>query len=169
MRLKIGIISSRGGHLTQALTVLEAFKGHDCFLIIQKFPSVANFNHVQVRKLYYLKVFSNYGRRIRISRNFNLFPGIYFTLFRNSFQILKIFLTEKPDVLFSIGPEVAVIAFYIGKFLFKTKLIFLESVTRIKDISLTGKIVMPITDLFLVQHNDLTKKYKKASFWGSLI
>lgn len=167
--MKIGIICSWGGHLTQALNVLDAFKGHDCFLIIQKFPSVESLNLTQVSNLYYLKIFLNYGRRIKIYRNFCLWPFMYFTLFLNSFQILKIFLVEKPDVLFSTGAEIAVIAFYIGKFLFKTKIIFLESITRIKDISHTGKIVMPITDLFLVQWEDLTKKYKKASFLGSLI
>jgi UDP-N-acetylglucosamine:LPS N-acetylglucosamine transferase len=167
--MKIGIITSRGGHLTQALNALEAFKNHDCFLIIQEFPSVENLNPTQVSKLYYLKVFSKYGRGIRISRNFHLWPAMYFTLFQNSFKIVKIFLMEKPDVVFSTGAEIAVIGFYIAKFLFKTKLIFLESLTRIKDISHTGKIVMPITDLFLVQWEDLTKKYKKATFLGSLI
>jgi UDP-N-acetylglucosamine:LPS N-acetylglucosamine transferase len=78
-------------------------------------------------------------------------------------------MKEKPDALFSTGSEIAIPAFYIGKFLFGAKLIFLESIARIKDISLTGKVLLPIVNLFLVQWEELLHKYKKAKFWGRVI
>jgi UDP-N-acetylglucosamine:LPS N-acetylglucosamine transferase len=94
---------------------------------------------------------------------------VYITLLENTIEILKILMKEKPDILFSTGSEIAIPTFYIGKFLFGAKLIYLESVARMKEISFTGRLLMPIVDLFLVQWEELARKYKKAKFWGRVI
>lgn len=167
--MKIGIICSPGGHLTQGLSVLKAFEGHDCFLITQSFPTVKAFKSPQFEKTYHLRILCNYGLGVKISSSRYIWFGVYFTLLENMFELIKIFIKEKPNVLFSTGAEIAIPAFYIGKMLFGTKLIFLESITRIKDVSFSGKMVMPIADHFLVQWNDLAKKYKKAKFLGRII
>jgi len=167
--MKIGVVCSAGGHLTQALSILETFSGQECFLMIQDFPTVKEFNPPQFSKTYHLKILFNYGLGIKITPNQIIWFGVYFTLLENMVEIIKIFFKEKPDILFSTGSEIAVPAFYIGKCLFGCRLIFLESIARIKDISLTGKVVMPITDLFLVQWEELSRKYKKAKFWGRII
>jgi len=167
--MKIGVVCSPGGHLTQALAILEAFKDHDCFLVIQSFPSVKTFNPPQFKKTYHLKILFNYGFGIKITSSRYIWLGVYITLIENMFELIKIFLKERPRVLFSTGSEIAIPAFYIGKLLFGTKLIFLESITRIKDISFTGKVIMPIVDYFLVQWEDLSKKSKKAKFLGRII
>jgi UDP-N-acetylglucosamine:LPS N-acetylglucosamine transferase len=167
--MKIGILCSAGGHLTQALSVLEAFQGHDCFLVLQNFPTVKNFNPPYFFKTYHLKILFNYGLGIKISSRQIIWLGVYITLLNNTVELIKIFMKEKPDALFSTGSEIAIPAFYIGKFLFGAKLIFLESIARIKDISLTGKVLLPIVNLFLVQWEELLHKYKKAKFWGRVI
>jgi UDP-N-acetylglucosamine:LPS N-acetylglucosamine transferase len=167
--MKIGIICSAGGHLTQALSVLDTFQGQDCFLVLQNFPTVKKFNPPQFTKTYHLRILFDYSLGVKISPNQIIWLGMYITLLENAIEIIKIFAKEKPDVLFSTGSEIAIPAFYIGKFLFGAKLIFLESIARIKDISLTGKVVMPIVDLFLVQWEELARKYKKATFWGRVI
>jgi UDP-N-acetylglucosamine:LPS N-acetylglucosamine transferase len=167
--MKIGIVCSPGGHLTEALSVLEAFQGHDCFLAIQDFPTVKKFNPPQFKKTYHLRLLFNYGLGIRIGPSRYLWLGVYLTLLSNMVELIRIFAREKPDVLFSTGAEIAIPAFYIGKFLFGAKLLFLESITRIKDISLGGKTILPIVDLFLVQWQDLAEKYKKAKFIGRIV
>jgi len=167
--MKIGIICSPGGHLTQALSIREAFKGHDCFLAVQNFPTVKNFNPPEFTKTYHLRILFNYGLGLKITPSRCIWLGIYITLIENIFELINIFLKERPDAVFSTGSEIAIPAFYIAKILFGCKLIFLESITRIKDISVTGKAVMPIVDLFLVQWEDLSVKYKKARFAGRLI
>ena len=167
--VKIGFICSPGGHLTEALSVYEAFKGHECFLILQNFPTVKKFNPSQFARTYHLRIFFNYGLGIKITPHQIIWLGVYITLLENMIEITKILFKEKPDILFSTGSEIAVPAFYIGKCLFGCRLIFLESIARIKDISLTGKVVMPIADLFLVQWEELSWKYKKARFWGRTI
>ena len=83
---------------------------------------------------------------------------------------LSIFLKEKPKVLFSTGAEIAIPSFYIGKFLFRTKLIYLECSAQVYSPSLTGRWVYPISDLFLVQWESLLQHYgPKANYVGGLI
>ncbi len=167
--MKIGIACSAGGHLTQALSLLEAFRGHECFLILQNFPAVKKFNPPQFTKTYHLKILFNYSLGIKITPQRVIWLGVYITLLENTFEIIKILMREKPDILFSTGSEIAIPTFYIGKFLFGAKLIYLESVARMRDISRAGRLLMPIVDLFLVQWEELAQKYKKAKFWGRVI
>lgn len=85
-------------------------------------------------------------------------------------KIFMILLKERPDILFSTGSEIAAPAFYFGKFLFRTKLIYLESSAQVYQPSLTGRFVYPIADLFLVQWKPLLKRYgPKAKYVGGLI
>jgi len=157
--MKIGIISSTGGHLTEALSAFESFEGHDCFLVIQDFPSVKGIQLDEISRIYHLRIFLNYS----------IWTGVLLSLFVNLFQLISIFWKEKPDLLFSTGAEVAIPAFFIGKYLFGTKLILLESLARIRDLSSTGKVLYRISNLYLVQWPELLKKAgPKAVYQGRL-
>jgi UDP-N-acetylglucosamine:LPS N-acetylglucosamine transferase len=96
--------------------------------------------------------------------------AVFLTALVNLFQFIRIFWKEKPSILFSTGAEIAVPAFYVGKIFFRTRLIFLETLTRVKDLSYAGKVLYPIVDLFLVQWPELLKKAgPKAVYGGRLI
>lgn len=149
MPKKIGIISSPGGHFVEAMELMEAFEGFDIFILSYDEMSIKNF-----KNLYVIKNFSK--------KPIFLIPGVI--------KILRVFLKEKPHLLFSSGAEIAIPSFYIGKFLFRTKLIYLECSAQVFHPSVTGKLVYPISDLFLVQWPTLLSKYgKKAKFVGGLI
>ena len=83
-------------------------------------------------------------------------------------QSLKIIVKERPNIIVSTGADVTIPICYLGKFL-NVKIFFIESFSRVNDLSPTGKIVYPIADLFLVQWKRLTKKYSKAKYWGSVL
>ncbi len=85
----------------------------------------------------------------------------------NSFKAFKILKKERPDLIISCGAAVAVPFFYVGK-LFGAKLIYIEVYDRIDSSSLTGKLVYPISDRFIVQWEELKKVYKKAVYLGSI-
>ena len=87
-----------------------------------------------------------------------------FVMLRKIFHVL---FTEKPDVIISAGHAITIPFFYLGKIFFQTRLIYLESAAQVFTPSLTGRIVYPITDLFLVQWKYL--RYKKAKFVGGLV
>lgn len=157
---KIGIVTGSGGHLTQALTILEAFKGHDVFLVVHSFPSLREIQLEEVKRIYRLRILLGYS---------SLF-AVFLTAFVNLFQFIRIFWKEKPSILFSTGAEIAVPAFFVGKIFFRTRLIFLETLTRVKDLSYAAKVLYPIVDLFLVQWPELLEKTgPKAVYGGRLI
>ncbi len=85
----------------------------------------------------------------------------------NFFQALGVFLKEKPDVVISTGADTAIPFCLIAKF-FGKKIIFIESFCRIKDPSLSGKIMYGKADLFLVQWKENLEFFPKAKFAGSV-
>ena len=157
---KIGILTSSGGHLTEAMSIVEAFEGDDLFLIVHDLPTLRGLQIEEVRKIYQLRVILGYTSLI----------AVFLTAVVNVFQLLRIFWIERPSILFSTGAEIAIPGFYIGKILFRSRLIYLETLTRAKDLSMTGKVLYPIVDLFLVQWPELLEKAgPKAVYGGRLI
>lgn len=83
----------------------------------------------------------------------------------------------KPELLLVNGPGTCVpccFLVYILSHLYlipKCKIVFIESICRVKTLSLTGKILYltRITDSFMVQWKDLQNKYKKAIYMGRLV
>lgn len=88
-------------------------------------------------------------------------------LIRNSFLAIKILLKEKPDLIISSGAAVAVPFFYLGK-LMGAKTIYIEVFDRIDAPTLTGKLVYPVTDKFIVQWDEMKKVYPKAINLGGI-
>ena len=155
--MKIGIISSEGGHLVEALNLIDAFRGHKIFLVTYKVFHVEKFTDSRIKTVYYLRM----GATNMV---------LFFNMIFNSIRLIYIFFKEKPAVLYSTGSEIAIPAFYLGKFLFGTKLIFIETITKVKEASKTGRIVYPITDLFIVPWKDLLNAYgTKARYLGRVV
>ena len=88
-------------------------------------------------------------------------------LIKNTFLAIKVLRKEKPDLIISSGAAVAVPFFYLGK-LFGAKLVYIEVFDRIDKSTMTGKLVYPITDKFIVQWEEMKKVYPKAVNLGSI-
>lgn len=88
-------------------------------------------------------------------------------LIKNTFLAIKVLLKERPDLIISSGAAVAVPFFYIGKIL-GAKLIYIEVFDRIDKPTVTGKLVYPIADKFIVQWEEQKKVYPKAINLGSI-
>lgn len=91
----------------------------------------------------------------------------FLNLIRNTFAAWKILKKERPDLILSSGAAVAVPFFYLGKF-FGAKLIYIEVFDRINKPTLTGRLVYPITDRFIVQWEEQKKVYPKSINLGSI-
>lgn len=81
---------------------------------------------------------------------------------------LFIVIKERPNLIISTGSEIAIPIFILSK-IFKVKTIFIESLCRVNDISTTGKILLNLSDIFLVQWDNLAKIYKKAKYEGIIL
>jgi len=88
-------------------------------------------------------------------------------LIKNTFLAIKVLKKERPDLIISSGAAVAVPFFYIGK-LFGAKTVYIEVFDRIDKPTLTGKLVYPITDLFVVQWEEMKQVYPKAVNLGGI-
>ena len=102
----------------------------------------------------------------------------YFTsIATTAFSFLHCFpivFAEKPKLLLLNGPGTCVplaISVWILSVLkiSKCKIIFVESLCRVKSLSLTGKILMYIADEVLVQWPELATKYSKAKYIGRFL
>lgn len=79
----------------------------------------------------------------------------------------KIMIKERPDIIVTTGALIAFPFCVYGK-LMKAKIIYIESFARVHSKSLTGRLVYPIADLFLVQWESLLEFYPKAKYVGGI-
>lgn len=147
-------ISSAGGHLTELLKVSSLFSKYESVLVTEK-------NDISLRlsgdyKIEYLM----YGSRY--------YPFRYiFVSFVNFFKSIFLFFKYRPDLIYTTGTHTCVLMCYLAK-LFKKKIIFVEVFDRIYSPTLSGRMVYPIADTFLVQHEELLKSYPKAKYVGGI-
>jgi beta-1,4-N-acetylglucosaminyltransferase len=147
--MKVALVCSHGGHLTEILHLLEAFEGDEIVLITYRSMRTSELTY----KKYLLE--NIYWNPVKMVKAFSTFFSIY--------------RKERPDLIVSTGSEIAIPAFYTAK-LFRIPTVFIESWCRVRTTSGTGKIIYPIADLFLVQWPQLAALYgKKAQYAGALI
>jgi beta-1,4-N-acetylglucosaminyltransferase len=48
-------------------------------------------------------------------------------------------------------------------------MIYVESIARVESLSLSGKLLRPIVDHFVVQWKPLKERYPKAEYYGLLL
>lgn len=148
--MKICLVGSSGGHLTHLYMLQPFLKDKDHFWV--------TFDKEDARSLL---------------KNEKMYPCYYPTnrslkgLWKNTIIAWNILRKERPDLIISSGAAVAVPFFYLGK-LFGAKLIYIEVFDRIDKPTMTGKIVHPIVDAFVVQWDEQKKIYKKAINLGSI-
>ncbi|XP_031731867.1 UDP-N-acetylglucosamine transferase subunit ALG14 [Anarrhichthys ocellatus] len=80
----------------------------------------------------------------------------------------------RPDMVLCNGPGTCVPLCVAGLLLGilgmkKVSIVYVESICRIKTLSLTGKILYPISDYFFVQWSSLRDKYPRSIFLGRLV
>jgi UDP-N-acetylglucosamine:LPS N-acetylglucosamine transferase len=86
-----------------------------------------------------------------------------------SFRILDILVEERPSIVISTGAEIALPALILARAL-GMKTVFLESASRTRDLSRTGKILLGKVDHFLVQWPRLVERYgKEVEYQGRLL
>ena len=88
-------------------------------------------------------------------------------LVKNTRLAFKVLKEERPDLIISTGAAVAVPFFYVGK-IYGAKCIYIEVFDRIDHSTMTGRMIYPIADKFIVQWEEMKKIYPKAINLGSI-
>ena len=83
-------------------------------------------------------------------------------------RCMGVILRERPDVVISTGAAAGCMTCFLAK-LIGAKVIWIDSITNVERISLSGRMVRYIADLFLVQWPDLVEQYKNVEYVGEVI
>jgi UDP-N-acetylglucosamine:LPS N-acetylglucosamine transferase len=150
-RLTIALVASAGGHLSQLRRVASAWSGHNvCWITTTEVvrASLGEDGNVHVvgecNRQHPLRVIAAFLRCRRIIRQ------------------------EKPDVVISTGAAPGCIAALTGRMI-GAKVIWLDSITNVHRLSLSGRLVRPFADLFLVQWPALARRYRGVEYVGAVI
>eukprot|EP01080_Neovahlkampfia_damariscottae_P007246 gene7246-11564_t len=114
---------------------------------------------------------------IMIPRSRNVHQSYFTSIFTTIYSFLiTLFKVPKSDLIICNGPGVCIpviFSCYFYKFFlnWKTKIFFVESIARVENLSLTGKILYysNLTDSFLVQWPNLKTKFKNTEYKGRLL
>ncbi|WP_438713164.1 PssD/Cps14F family polysaccharide biosynthesis glycosyltransferase [Enterococcus sp. AZ160] len=148
--MKVCLVGSSGGHLTHLYLLKPFWEDKNRFWVtFDKQDAKSILKNERVYPCYY-----------PTNRNIK-------NLKKNTVLAWKVLRKEKPDLIISSGAAVAVPFFYLGK-LFGIKTIYIEVFDRIDSPTLTGKLVYPVTDRFIVQWEEMKKVYPKAINLGGI-
>ena len=89
----------------------------------------------------------------------SIIEGVYF--------FMKIISKYNIKFIISTGPGIAIVPIVLGKILGK-ETVFIESWSRFKSASLTGKIAYYVSSEFFIQNRSLQSVYPKAKYSGLL-
>ena len=150
-KLRICLAASGGGHLTELLTLSDSWKEHDIFYITTV-PVIQR----DLRKSGNVYVVGECNRQhpIRVLRVF--------------LRCLKAVLKERPDVVISTGAAAGCMVCFLARAL-GARIIWIDSITNVERISLSGRMVRHVAGLFLVQWPELAAKYRNVEYMGTVI
>lgn len=150
-KMKICITASAGGHLSQLLELADSWRGYDTFCV-----ATSDLVREKLRK---------YGKVYIVGECNRQHP---LRVIRVLLRCIRIVFQEKPQVVISTGAAAGCIECFLSK-LIGAKIVWIDSIANIERLSLSGRMVRYIADLFLVQWPELTGKYKNVQFAGAVI
>jgi UDP-N-acetylglucosamine:LPS N-acetylglucosamine transferase len=149
--MKVCLVASAGGHLSQLLKIVPAVEGYEAFVITTS---------EAVRKN-----LTQFGR-VHVVGECNRQHGLkVIQVFLACWRILR---RERPDVVLSTGAAAGCMCCFLGK-LRGAKIVWVDSITNVDRLSLSGWLVRYIADLFLVQWAALAQKYRGAEYVGTIV
>jgi beta-1,4-N-acetylglucosaminyltransferase len=148
-RSNIFIVCSSGGHLRQMLELIDVFPKKKIILI-------TNNTKIELE-----------GIRMHIIKGDLTDKLLYI---RSCLEAPCLIFKYRPSIIFTNGGgELSIPFSFFGK-LFRRKILFMETISRVNSKSKAAQLIYPIADVFLVQwEKNLSKYGKKAKFWGSVI
>lgn len=149
--MKIALVSTHGGHLTETLQLLDTFEDHEVFFATHH--SIRDEEILQIAPAYFSQ---NIGERS-------------FRFLISFFWALSVLIRENPDLILSLGSEIAIPFLFWAK-IFRKKRIYIESWCHVKVLSRTGRIAYWLVDEFWVQWPQLLEVCgSKAKYHGAVI
>ncbi|OAJ39220.1 hypothetical protein BDEG_23083 [Batrachochytrium dendrobatidis JEL423] len=177
----ICIILGSGGH---TMEMMEILKDIDCQHFSPRHYIIASTDQTSEGKviLHEQQIQSQTGKnqiytisKISRSRQVNQpwISSIFSTLWAAWFSLM-IFYRLYPDLILCNGPGTCVPIACIARLtqllgISRARVMYVESLARVSDLSLSGKILYNIVDKFIIQWPQLKTKYPKSIYVGRLV
>ena len=146
-------ICSAGGHLTAMMKLKDIIQKYDSILITEKTVLSKDIEKLETKYVCYCSKY--YLLHYLCVLPINFIKNIYYFIYYN------------PKIIITTGAHTGVFMCYLAKF-FKRKVIFIEVFDRYKTLTLSGKFVYKIADIFIVQQKELQEKYPKSVYIGGM-
>lgn len=156
LKTRVIFTSSAGGHFSELCELKEIMERYNSFLITEDHEMMQEYKKTNRSRSWYMPA----GTKEHLFKFLCNFPI-------NIYKSFKAYLKVRPDYVISTGAHTTVPICYIAK-MFGKKVIFIETFANITTKTLSGNLVYPIADLFLVQWEEMLKLYPKAKYRGGL-
>jgi beta-1,4-N-acetylglucosaminyltransferase len=178
--LRTAVVIGSGGHTTEILKLLQNLNPRNYSPRIYIMASNDATSEVKILEIEE-SCLSRDGLKsyeiVKIPRSRSVGQMYISSVFTTLFAILASFpvmLKKRPELIICNGPgtciPVCVIAFIIRiLYITDTKIVFVESICRVKTLSLSGKILLLFADAVVVQWPELKELYGRTTFLGRLI
>jgi UDP-N-acetylglucosamine:LPS N-acetylglucosamine transferase len=140
--MKLLLVSSVGGHLTEVMQTAEVFAGKEVVLVVDDRVDLPAYPFSRVYRI------AHGERDWRVALNF--------------VEAARILEYEDPDVILSTGAGVVVPFAMLGRWLQGARVVYVESAAAITRPTLTGRLMYPIAHDFFYQWASLARFFPKG-------
>lgn len=155
------VVLGRGGHTEQMLKLVDSLgRRYNYEYVLGRGDNISEKRIRVPGDLFYIK-----NPREMEDKN----PVIvFFKLFKTTLDSLVVLAKSKSRFVITCGPGLGIPLSILAKVLFRKKIIFVESWSRVYSKSLAGRFIYPLSDLSFVQWSQQKKNYPRAIYAGRL-
>lgn len=149
-KLRVLAVASSGGHWSELRRILPALEGAE---------------------LVYASVSADYARDVPGHRFHQIRDAIAADKVGTALAIARIFsvlLRERPDVVVTTGSGPGMLALRLGKLL-GARTVWVESISSVDKLSVSGRHAKKAADLFLVQWPHLANPAERIEYSGAIL
>jgi beta-1,4-N-acetylglucosaminyltransferase len=140
--VKVLIVSSVGGHLTEIMHLAPVLAGHEVVLVLNDEAALPDFPFKRVYRIAHAE------RDVRVLLNF--------------LEGARILREEDPDIVLSAGAGPAVPVGLLARIATRARVIFVESAAAVARPTLTGRLMHPIAHAFFYQWGSVARFFPRA-------
>lgn len=154
---KVMAIASGGGHWVQLLRLRPAFDDMNVFYVSLDPTSATD---VPDRRYYTIREASRKHKAAFLIV---------------AWQLFRILLKERPDVVVTTGSAPALVALCLAKYIFRAKTIWIDSIANAEKLSTSGQKAGRVADIWLTQWPELSQpgapetRGRLPEHWGAVL
>lgn len=159
-KLRLLVVLGDGGHTAEVVRLIEQLgPNYDYHYLITASDCISESKVTISGPVYYIV-----RPRAKDERIWRVAWNLVYSFWQAAWLLYRI----RPHAVLGSGPAVMVPVALLGR-LFRAKIVYIETASRVTELSRTGKIMLGVADLFFVQWEQLQEIYPRTIFAGRLL